>query len=131
MTNNKIMAAVITGSLLAGGALGLTMFGPSLASAQTTGTTAPAATASPAPSGTPGGTFSSNEDPAHEAGESAQREADENSGKAFGGHHGSNEDPAHEASESPAREAEEDAANAASGAPSSSTAPAASDSTLQ
>jgi hypothetical protein len=127
MTNNKIMAAVITGSLLAGGALGLTMFGPSLAGAQTTGTTAPAAT--PAPSSTPG-TFSSNEDPAHEAGESAQREADENSGKAFGGHHGSNEDPAHEASESPAREAEEDAANASSGAP-SSTAPTASDSTLQ
>ncbi|HEY0398735.1 MAG TPA: hypothetical protein VGF00_10130, partial [Acidimicrobiia bacterium] len=76
------------------------------------------------------GTFSSNEDPAHEAGESAQREADEDSGKAFGGPHGSNEDPAHEASESPAREAEEDAANASSGA-SSSTAPATSDSTLQ
>ena len=132
MTNNKIMAAVISGSLLAGGALGLTLFGPGLASAQTTGTTsAPAAaTAPPAAAGATPGTFSSNEDPAHEAGESAQREADEDSGKAFGGPHGSNEDAAHEASESPAREAEEDAANASSGA-SSSTAPATSDSTLQ
>jgi hypothetical protein len=63
----------------------------------------------------------SNEDKTHEAGESAQREADENSGKAWGnggpghgpwnggpghGHH-SNTDPAHEASESPQRAAEE------------------------
>lgn len=128
MTNKKMMAAAISGSLLAGGALGLIMFGPNLASAQTTTTSPPAATAPPAASGNTG-TFSSNEDPAHEAGESAQREADENSGRAFG-HHGSNEDPAHEASESPAREAEEDAGNAPSGA-SSGTAPAANSSTLQ
>ena len=50
-----------------------------------------------------------NTDPAHEAGESAQRKADEASGKAgFGGPGGhSNTDPAHEAGESAARKAEE------------------------
>jgi hypothetical protein len=126
MTSRKLMAAVVGGSMLAGGALGLIVLGPSLANAQTSGTTSsPAATASPAPSGT-SGAFTSNEDPTHEAGESAQREADENSGKAFGGHHGFNEDPAHEAAESPAREAQEDAQNGASGGSSGSTAPAAS-----
>jgi len=121
MSSKKTMAAAISGSLLAGGALGVIIFGPSLANAQTTSTTnPPAASASPAPSGN-GGTFASNEDPAHEAGESAQREADENSGKAFGGHHGFNEDPAHEASESPQREAQEDAGTAsAGGAPAAS-----------
>ena len=130
MTNKKMMAAAISGSLLAGGALGLIMFGPSLAIAQTTGTTSPpAATAPPAASGNPG-TFGSNEDPAHEAAESPEREAEENSGRAFGGHHGFNEDPAHEASESPEREAQENAGNAPSGAP-SGTAPAANSSTLQ
>ena len=49
-----------------------------------------------------------NTDPAHEAGESAQRQADEASGKAGvgpGGH--SNTDPAHEAGESAAHKAEE------------------------
>ncbi|HEV7536678.1 MAG TPA: hypothetical protein VGP90_13650 [Acidimicrobiia bacterium] len=128
MTNRKVMAAAVTGSLLAGGALGLIMFGPSLASAQTGGTTSPSAATAPAVNSGSGGAFTSNEDPAHEASESPEREAAENSGTAFGGnggHHGWNEDPAHEASESPQREAEEDAANAASGGSSSSTAPAA------
>ena len=52
-----------------------------------------------------------NTDPAHEAGESAPRQADEASGKAGfgrggpGGH--SNTDPAHEAGESASRKAEE------------------------
>src|SRR2546429_87984 len=68
------------------------------------------------------GRSTSNEDPTQEAGESAQREADENSGKAFhgGGRHGFNEDPAHEASESPEREAQEDAGRGAPSAGSSS-----------
>jgi hypothetical protein len=117
-----MMAATVGASLLAGGALGLIMFGPSLAGAQTPTTTPPAAaTAPPAPSGG-SGSFTSNEDPTHEAGESAQREADENSGKAFhgGGRHGFNEDPAHEASESPEREAQEDAGRGAPSAGSSS-----------
>jgi hypothetical protein len=61
--------------------------------------------ATPAPAATVG---HSNEDPAHEAGESAQREAAENNGTAtYGGRGGSNEDPAHEAGESAAREAQE------------------------
>ena len=62
------------------------------------------------------GSFKSNEDPAHEAGESAAREAQENSGQwpgPGGGPHGGafkpNEDPAHEAGESAAREAQENA----------------------
>jgi hypothetical protein len=119
MNSKKTMAAMIGASLLTGGALGLALFGPGLAGAQTT-TSSPAAATAPAATTGGAGTFTSNEDPAHEAGESAQREADENSGKAFsGGHHGSNEDPAHEASESPEREAQEDAANA--GASSGST----------
>jgi hypothetical protein len=117
MTNKRIMAATVGGSLLAGGALALIMFGPSLAGAQTPTTNPPAAaTTPPAASGNPG-SFGSNEDPAHEAGESAEREAEENSGKAFhgGGHHGFNEDPAHEAGESPEREAQEHADTAPSG----------------
>jgi hypothetical protein len=59
------------------------------------------------------GPFKSNEDPAHEAGESAAVEAAEDSGQhPHGGHGGQfkpNEDPAHEAGESAAREAQEDA----------------------
>jgi hypothetical protein len=54
-------------------------------------------------------------------------EADENSGKAFGGQFGhgggSNEDPAHEASESPQREAQENEAGNGSQAPASVPAP--------
>jgi hypothetical protein len=128
-----MMAVTVGASMLAGGALGLIVFGPSLAGAQTPTTNPPAAaTAPPAASGNPG-TFQSNEDPTHEAGESAQREADENSGKGFhgggGGRHGFNEDPAHEAGESPQREAQEDAAKG--GAPSASSGTASDSSTLQ
>ena len=67
----------------------------------------------------------SNEDPAHEAGESAAREAAEDNGTATfggpGGHGhrgGSNEDPAHEQSESAEREAEESAGATQPSAPS-------------
>ena len=70
-------------------------------------TTKPPATSAPS-------THTSNTDPAHEAGESAQHAADEASGKFDGGHDGpgghdghSNTDPAHEDAESPARQAEE------------------------
>ena len=118
MTSKRMMAAAISGSLLAGAALGLILFGPSLATAQTTNAPPAVVNAPSAASGT-GATFASNEDPAHEAAESPEREAEENSGKGFG-HHGFNEDPAHEAGESPEREAQEDAGNAPSaGAPAS------------
>src|SRR5436853_178118 len=116
MTEKRKMVVTIGASLLAGGAMGLALFGPSLAGAAT-GTTNPPPATAPSASGASGG-FHSNEDPAHEAAESPEREAEENSGKAFhggGGHHGFNEDPAHEATESPEREAQEDAANGASG----------------
>src|SRR5256885_6916345 len=70
--------------------------------------TANAASPSPSPSTSPG-TFKSNEDPAHEKGESAAQEAAENNGtfRPGGGNGPSNEDPAHEAGESAAREAAE------------------------
>jgi len=101
--------ALIVGVLLATGAL---------TSAQTnTPTTAPSATTAP------GGTFKSNEDATHEGTESADREAQENSGTFHpgSGGHGSNEDPTHESSESPEREAQEGTGQA----PAASTAPGA------
>jgi hypothetical protein len=51
----------------------------------------------------------SNEDPTHEANETADQEAAEDSGQGRGGHMmGSNEDPTHEANETADREAAED-----------------------
>jgi hypothetical protein len=81
------------------------------------GTVAMASTPSPSPSST--ARAHSNEDPSHEAGESAAQEQAEDSGQGWHGgqdrHAGhSNEDPSHEASESPQREAQE---NANSGSP--------------
>ncbi len=57
----------------------------------------------------PSAGFQSNEDPAHEAGESAAQEAAEHAGTFGGGRNGPNEDPAHEAGESAAKEAAEHA----------------------
>ncbi len=86
--------------------------------------TASSTTTSPSPSSaTPTPHF--NTDPTHEAGESAQRQADEASGKAGfgrGGH--SNTDPAHEAGESAARtteEAQHDAGTSSGTAPETGT----------
>ena len=125
--------AVVAGSMLAGGAIGVAVFAPHLANAASN-PSSPAVTvsgtqAAPAPST---GTFHSNEDPAHEAQESPEREAEEDSGKAFGagghgGRHGFNEDPAHEAQESPEREAQEDQESGGAGqtAPPAANSPAA------
>lgn len=108
MIRKAIAAGGLVALAITGGAVGATLMG-----------TANAATPSPAPA-----VGHSNEDPAHEAGESAAREAAENNGTAtYGGHGGrggSNEDPAHEAGESAAREAQEDAGGTA---PSTTTAP--------
>lgn len=83
----------IAGSLLAGGALGATVFAAGSSGAATattqTATNVPSGQAPPAatsngqvpPAGAPNGTFKSNEEPAHEAKESAQREAEETAGK--------------------------------------------------
>ena len=104
VTRKLPLGAAIGGAMLAAGAFGYAVFTPGSSGAQTTTTV----TTKPA-----GGTPHSNEDPTHEKGESAQREADENSGKAFAGRgrggHTPNEDPAHEKGESAAREAQENA----------------------
>ena len=68
------LSAAIGGAMLAAGAFGYALFTPGSSGAQTTTTV----TTKPA-SGSP----HSNEDATHEKGESAQREADETSGKAF------------------------------------------------
>lgn len=70
-----VMAAVVTGSLLVGGVGGAALY------ALTTVSAAAATTPSPSPSATTPGKFVPNEDPTHEAGESAAREAQENAGQ--------------------------------------------------
>jgi hypothetical protein len=129
-----MLAAGISGSIAAGGALGVTMFGPMAAGADSPASAPAVATqvwgpAEVAPetvtpdavtgTATPGVDHSDNT-PAHEATETPAREADETAGRAGGGHGGrgggnhlSNKDPAHEAAESPARAAEEAARDAA------------------
>jgi hypothetical protein len=132
----RTAAIALTASLAGGGVAGALLGVPGSAGAQdapsTTTTTIDA----------PDQVHSSNEDPAHEAGESAEREAAENAGQTGGGWHrdgdadgdggehhgfrgGSNEDPAHEAGESAEREAAEDAGQTGGGTtPSTTTAPA-------
>jgi hypothetical protein len=77
-----IVAVAMVGSTLVGGGVGAALFAGSNANAQTTPTTAPAAT-TPASGSTlaPSGTFHPNENAAHEAGESAAREAQEDAGQ--------------------------------------------------
>jgi hypothetical protein len=73
----SVLAALIGGSMLTGAVVGAVAFGAVGANAATPSTgTAQRADASQAP-----GTVVSNEDPAHEATESAQREAQENAGQ--------------------------------------------------
>jgi hypothetical protein len=78
-----LVGSAILGSMIAGGAIGASLFGTAAnAQTSTTTTTTPAATSTPAPGTAPApGTFKSNEDPTHEAGESAAREAQENAGQ--------------------------------------------------
>src|ERR1700730_12300900 len=102
-TRNLLFGSLVAASMLVGIVLGATVLAKS---AFTPASAAAAATSPPSPG------FKSNEDPAHEKGESAAQEAAENSGqRPFGGGPGhSNETPAHEAGESAAREAAENAA---------------------
>src|SRR5438445_173243 len=68
-------AAAIAGSMLVGGVAGAMIYGATVI-------TAAAATPSPSPSSAASsGTFVPNEDPTHEAGESAAREAQANAGQ--------------------------------------------------
>jgi len=81
MTIRKsVVAAAMGGSMLVGGAAGVALLGPGSATAQTSSTTA--TTAPAASNGAQNGTFKPNEDPAHEATESAAREAAEDNGTA-------------------------------------------------
>jgi hypothetical protein len=113
-----VATAAVIAAFIAGGAAGAMLLG-----------TASAATPSPSPGATtttPGTRgFHSNEDPAHEKGESAAREAAENNGTAtYGrGHGGSTEDKTHEAGESAAREAAENSGTAGSTPSTGATAP--------
>lgn len=70
-----LVGAAIAGSMLTGGVVGAVIYGA-------TTITAAAATPTPTPAGpAASGTFVPNEDPAHEATESAAREAQENAGQ--------------------------------------------------
>jgi hypothetical protein len=72
-----VLAAAVAGSMLVGGVGGAVLYATTIA--------ASAASPSPTPSSgspsTSSGKFVSNEDPTHEAGESAAREAQENAGQ--------------------------------------------------
>lgn len=72
------IAATIAGSMLVGGVAGAVLYGATMlsASAATTPTPTPASGSTTTP-----GKFVPNEDPTHEAGESAAREAQENAGQ--------------------------------------------------
>ena len=105
-----LFASVVAAAMIFGGVVGATVL------ARTTLTTANAALAATSPS--PSAGVKSNEDPTHEAAESAAQEAAENNGtfrpggagagRPCGGH--SNEDAAHEKAETAAQEAAENAA---------------------
>jgi hypothetical protein len=70
-----VLAAAVAGSMLVGGVAGAVLYGATTLAAQ-------AASPSPSPSSsTSTGKFVPNEDPTHEAGESAAREAQENAGQ--------------------------------------------------
>ena len=75
-----LAAAAIAGSMAVGGVAGAVIYAATAITASAAGPSAGAAAASPAPS-TSNGKFVPNEDPAHEAGESAAREAQENAGQ--------------------------------------------------
>ena len=74
-----LIAGAMLATTLGGGALGATLFSPGVSSAQTTTTTPSTSSGSGASGAT--GTFHSNEDATHEAGESAAREAQEDAGQ--------------------------------------------------
>jgi hypothetical protein len=99
-----------THAFLFGAALVAAMFAGGIAGAAALAGSTNVNAASPSP-----GQFKSNEDPAHEKGETAAQEAAENSGTFRPGGPGpghSNETAAHEVGESAAREAAENAAQA-------------------
>ncbi|MCU1461041.1 MAG: hypothetical protein JWO37_1116 [Acidimicrobiales bacterium] len=83
ISRRGIAAVAMAGSMLAGGAVGATVFSAAPSVADTTPTTtASSGTSNSSTAAAPSpGTFKSNEDATHEAGESAAREAQENAGQ--------------------------------------------------
>lgn len=75
-----VLAAAVAGSLALGGVAGAALYAATniVAAAATNSPASTLAAASPAP---PNGKFVPNEDPTHEKGESAAREAQENAGQ--------------------------------------------------
>ncbi|MCW2632400.1 MAG: hypothetical protein JWR88_1362 [Pseudonocardia sp.] len=80
MVRRGLTAAALVATTLIGGAIGAVLINGTAASAQTSVAPSPPSAGSGAAANN-GGTFKPNEDPAHEAGESAQREAQENAGQ--------------------------------------------------
>ena len=76
-----LAGAAIAGSMLVGGVAGAVIYAATTITASAAGPSAVIAAASPSPSTTPSGKFVPNEDPTHEKGESAAREAQENAGQ--------------------------------------------------
>lgn len=80
--NKTVAAAAIAGSLLVGAGVGAALFGPTSANAQTSSTDSSGASDAPGRSDPGAGTTTGwNEDPAHEATESPEREAQEDAGQ--------------------------------------------------
>ncbi len=75
------VAAAIVAASFAGGAVGSVLINGSANAASTTAPSGPSASTGAPGNATPDGRFHSNEDPAHEKGESAAREAQENAGQ--------------------------------------------------
>jgi hypothetical protein len=76
-----LAGAAIAGSMLVGGVAGAVFYAATVVTASAANPAAVATAASPSPSTTPSGKFVPNEDPTHEKGESAAREAQENAGQ--------------------------------------------------
>jgi hypothetical protein len=74
------IAVAMVGSTLTGGAIGAALFNGSAGAATNSSTNAPSS-GNNSPSAAPSGTFHPNENAAHEATESPQREAQENAGQ--------------------------------------------------
>lgn len=75
-----MVAGVVAGSMLVGGVGGAALYATTLAAQAASPSPSPSSSSGSGP-GTAGGKFVPNEDPAHEAAESAAREAQENAGQ--------------------------------------------------
>lgn len=84
VTRRWVVAALVAGSMVTGGAIGATLFSAGASTAATTTTTPSVSNGSSTVTGSGGtrsGVFKPNENAAHEASESAAREAQEDAGQ--------------------------------------------------